>query len=62
MSNYQILKLLKVLSFIGVGLLVLIGLLGSFRLIKTDYISLLTIIITAFVVAPIYYKKIKGLN
>lgn len=62
MSNYQILKLLKVLSFIGVGLLVLIGLLGSFRLIKTDYISLLTIIITAFVVSPIYYKKIKGLN
>ena len=62
MDSYKILKLLKVLSIIGVIILVIVGLLGTLRIIDTNYISLITIIVTAFVVAPIYYRKIKGIS
>lgn len=62
MSERQILKVLKLASIVGVVLLVLIGILGTLRLIPTDYISFLTIIITVFVVSPIYYRKFKGIS
>ncbi|MGL5634236.1 MAG: hypothetical protein ACRDDL_04150 [Sarcina sp.] len=62
MSSYKIYKILKFVSIIGVIILVSIGILGVFGKIPTNYISLLTIIVTAFVVSPIYYKRMKGID
>ncbi|WP_297518760.1 hypothetical protein [uncultured Clostridium sp.] len=62
MSINTVYKILKILSFIGVAVLVLIGILATIGIIPANSISLLTIIVTGFVVAPIYYRKIKGID
>lgn len=62
MSINTVYKILKILSIIGVIALVAIGVLTTMGIIPPDSISLLVIIITGFVVAPIYYRKIKGID
>ncbi|MGL4655935.1 MAG: hypothetical protein ACRCWM_08625 [Sarcina sp.] len=62
MSINTVYKLLKILSVIGVIVLVAIGVLATLGVIPADSISLLIIIVTGFVVAPIYYRKIKGID
>lgn len=62
MSINTVYKLLKILSVIGVIVLVALGVLGAVGVIPADSISLLIIIVTGFVVAPIYYRKIKGID
>lgn len=62
MSINTIYKILKLLSIIGVIALVAIGILTTAGIIPADSVSLLVIIVTGFVVAPIYYRKIKGID
>lgn len=62
MSINTVYKLLRILSVLGVIVLVAIGVLATVGIIPTDSISLLIIIVTGFVVAPIYYRKIKGID
>lgn len=62
MDNYKVLKILKVLSYIGVAILVCIGFLGTIGVIPPESISFIAILVTAIVVAPIYYRKIKGIG
>ena len=62
MSINTVYKILRIISFIGVAVLVLIGVLATIGVIPADSISLLVIVVTGFVVAPIYYRKIKGID
>lgn len=62
MSINTIYKLLKILSILGVIALVTIGILTTVGVIPPDSISLLIIIVTGFIVAPIYYRKFKKIN
>ena len=62
MSINTVYKILRIISFIGVAVLVLIGVLATIGIIPADSISLLVIIVTGFVVSPIYYRKIKGID
>ncbi|MGL4762736.1 MAG: hypothetical protein ACRC6T_12640 [Sarcina sp.] len=62
MSINTVYKILRIMSFIGVAVLVLIGVLATIGVIPANSISLLVILVTGFVVAPIYYRKIKGID